>query len=173
MKLRDTFTGRDYLVDSGAELCVIPANADDKRHALHGHSLIAANGSKIVSYGKRELALKFGQSSFTQEFIVADVSQPILGANFFAKHHLLIDLAKSRITQVEDWVQIPASPHTYTSEEIGLHEVRQNVYEELLANYPELLVHTIRPNEEAPHRDRRSPTVRPRPSVRWRQTQSG
>jgi hypothetical protein len=150
MQLRDSFTGRDYLVDSGAELCVIPANKEDRKRGEQS-SLIAANGSKIPSYGKRELALRFGSSTFSQEFMVADVAQPILGANFFAKHHLLIDLARSQITQAEDWVQIPASPSHHTSEQLGLHEIRRNIYEELLATYPELLVHTLRSNAEVKH----------------------
>jgi hypothetical protein len=152
MKLRDSFTGRDYLVDLGAELCVIPASAEDKKNKSDNGSLIAANGSKILSYGKRKLALQFDPSRFTQSFVVADVSQPILGANFFAKNHLLIDLARSQIVQAEDWVEIPASPCTNTStEEAGLHEIRRSVYEALLANYPERLVHTIHPNANILH----------------------
>jgi hypothetical protein len=152
MKLRDSFTGRDYLVDSGAELCVIPASNADRRNQSEGGSLIAANGSKIQSYGKRELALQFGTSKFTQVFMVADVSQPILGANFFSKNHLLIDLAHAQIVQADDWVKIPASscPDS-TTEEAGLHEIRRSVYEALLAKYPELLVHTLRPNADVLH----------------------
>jgi hypothetical protein len=153
MRLVDTFTGREYLVDSGAELCVFPASWEDKKKTQNKDYLIAANGSKIQSYGSRSIALKFGKSTFAQEFTVADVTQPILGANFFAKNHLVIDLAKSRILQAQDWIQLPAAQTvaTVTAEELGLHAIRRNVYEELLAKYPELLAHKILPTEDIKH----------------------
>jgi cleavage and polyadenylation specificity factor subunit 1 len=152
MKLEDTFTGRNYLVDSGAEICVFPASDADKKFNNDGENLLAANGSAIRTYGSRNLALQFGNSRFTQDFVLADVQQPILGANFFARNHLLIDLAGARITRFEDWSHIPAAYSEQDEKERGLHEIRRNVYETLLAKFPELLVHTIRPKEEVKHK---------------------
>jgi cleavage and polyadenylation specificity factor subunit 1 len=100
------------------------------------------------------MSLRFADSSFVQEFVIPAVSQPNLGANFFARNHLLIDLSNSRITQADDWNHITAAPHISSSEDFGIHEVRRSVYESLLAKFPELLVHTLKPVEDVKHATR-------------------
>jgi hypothetical protein len=65
MRLTDSNTGRHYLVDSGAEVSVFPANDWDRQQATT-ERLLAANGSSINAYGKREISLHFGASRYTQ-----------------------------------------------------------------------------------------------------------
>ena len=55
--------------------------------------LQAANHSTIRTFGTKTLALSFGSFSVSHPFVLAEVSKPILGSDFFAKHRLLIDLA--------------------------------------------------------------------------------
>lgn len=55
--------------------------------------IFAANGTRIHSYGERVLTLDLSlRRAFTWEFLIADVQQAILGADFIRHFHLLVDL---------------------------------------------------------------------------------
>ena len=51
----DQLTGRAFLIDSGAEVSVLPASVADRKNKVKGSSLSAANGSSISTFGKRSL----------------------------------------------------------------------------------------------------------------------
>ena len=99
--------------------------------------LIAANGSAIKSYGATEIVLNFGGQCFTHRFLVADVNRPILGADFFKKHDLLIDLAGRRLIS-SDCVQFPLSESNKPLTLAGLSIT--NEFKEIIDEFPELLV---------------------------------
>ena len=48
-------------------------------------------------YGHRNLKFKLGDSVFNWTFVVADVSQTILGADFLAAFQLLVDISNHRL----------------------------------------------------------------------------
>ena len=93
----DRISKRFFLIDSGADESVYPASTFE-RSLPRSTSLIAANNSKIPTFGQRrlEVSLAPGHSSFHQ-FWIADVTQPILGAPYFREHGLLIDLPNRRL----------------------------------------------------------------------------
>ena len=65
----DIPSGRSFLIDAGAEVSVTPAGpADRKNH--NGPALIAANGTRINTYGTRKINFHIGTlgSSFWQTF---------------------------------------------------------------------------------------------------------
>ena len=89
LSLCDRFTGRTFLVDSGAEVSVLPASMNERRARPLDSPLEAANGTTIRSWGIRRLDLHFGPAGrsprrFPWHFRLADVRQPRLGADFFA-----------------------------------------------------------------------------------------
>ena len=84
--------GRPFLVDSGADVSVYPASPSTLSGRASG-SLHAANGSTINTYGSLDLLLNFGALKVSHSFLLAEVSKPILGSDFFIRHRLLIDLA--------------------------------------------------------------------------------
>ena len=91
--------GRFFLVDSGADECVFPASTSDRR-GERTTDLVAANGSSIKTFGKRYLEVSFGPRpgrTFKHKFWIATVCRPILGANFFMDHGLLIDMPRRRL----------------------------------------------------------------------------
>ena len=94
--LRDTISGRHFLflVDSGTEVSVLLATGLDRRTGQLGPSLLAANGSRIKTYGPRTLSLHFTSNTYTYQwtFTIADVSRPLLGADFLHSHSFLVDL---------------------------------------------------------------------------------
>ena len=95
----DRKTGYRFLIDSGACVSVFPRNLT-KLHKknVQDFTLYGANGSTISTYGSRRLNLDLGlRRSFTWTFVIADVSRPILGANFLEKFSLLIDIRNRRL----------------------------------------------------------------------------
>ncbi|KAL5510849.1 hypothetical protein EMCRGX_G006458 [Ephydatia muelleri] len=92
--LWDKISGRQFLVDTGAEISVIPATASDKRntHDKQGPLLSAANGTTIKTYGSRIVPLQFASKGYKWSFTIADVSRPLLEADFLRANSLLVDL---------------------------------------------------------------------------------
>ena len=98
LSLRDAFTGKLFLVDSGADISVIPATKSDKLSSPGPVALQAANGTTIDTYGRRSVSIKLpGGTVVQQSFLVANVARPILGADFFSQHDLIIDLKRRRL----------------------------------------------------------------------------
>ncbi|XP_024947283.1 uncharacterized protein LOC112495344, partial [Cephus cinctus] len=96
--IADQGSGLRFLVDSGADVSVIPRNAADrKRTETETPRLFAANGSAIDTYGTKRLTLSLGlRRKFPWDFIVANVTRPILGADFMHHYALLIDLKETQ-----------------------------------------------------------------------------
>ena len=83
-------------MDSGADVSVIPLTSAVPPSAATG-TLVAANGSKIKTFSVKSLTLLFGTLSLSHQFLVADISKPILGSDFFAAHDLLIDVKNRQL----------------------------------------------------------------------------
>lgn len=84
----------NFLVDSGADVSALPPSF--KRHAFpFDIKLSAANKTAIKTYGCVTTNVVFPnlQRCYKADFIVAEVAQPILGADFFKAHKLLIDVS--------------------------------------------------------------------------------
>lgn len=64
----DRHSGRRFLVDTGAQISVIPASIADKNSGRSGPSLMAANGTPIRTYGTRSIPLTFNAHFFRVEF---------------------------------------------------------------------------------------------------------
>jgi hypothetical protein len=81
-----------FLIDTGAEVSVFPATQHDKRYCRKGVSLTAANNSTIHTYGKHLLCLDLGlHRQLKWSFLIAEVNQPILGADFLRHSRVLAD----------------------------------------------------------------------------------
>ena len=91
--VNDNHSGRSFLIDTGAQVSLLPATAHARRHpSPTAPKLVAANGSSIASYGTQQTHVQLGKRKFTVTFIIADVRRPILGADFLRRHKLLVDL---------------------------------------------------------------------------------
>ncbi|GFX88371.1 retrovirus-related Pol polyprotein from transposon opus [Trichonephila clavipes] len=95
-------SGQKFLIDSGSEICVIPPSPTMNKSPQSNFSLFAANNTKIPAYGMVRKELNLGlRRPFIWTFIIADVSSPIIGADFLKHFNLLIDLKKKRLVDVE------------------------------------------------------------------------
>ena len=72
LHVRDTISGTFFLVDTGAEVSIVPPTGPD-RVKPPSLSLIAANGSRIKSYGTRQMTLFINNNKYTWRFQVAEV----------------------------------------------------------------------------------------------------
>ncbi|BHF78145.1 hypothetical protein SprV_0602125600 [Sparganum proliferum] len=92
----DKVTRRRFLVDTGAQISVVPPTPVDRRCPSPGLHLQAANCSPISTFGSRSLTLNIGlRRSFSWIFVIADVPHAILGSDFLAEFDLLVDCRRS------------------------------------------------------------------------------
>ena len=96
--ITDKISNHKFLVDTGAEISVIPSNKSDRHRRSLTFTLQAANGTQIHTYGQRSLTLNLNlRRPYRWIFTVADVKQPILGADFLQHHGLLVDIRHKTI----------------------------------------------------------------------------
>ena len=102
--IKEKKTNVEFLIDCGSEVCVLPRHMVKSTSIKHENvNLIAANNLPITTYGTtlfspdlqldRELAFKF---------IVADVSRPIIGADFLHHFQLLVDTFNKKLVATKD-----------------------------------------------------------------------
>ena len=95
--VRDTLNNLNFLVDTGADVSVLPHTLFTKGTKSINYCLSAANGTHIDTFGTKLLQVNIGlRRQFVHTFLLASVSRPILGADFLTKHKLLVDLKASR-----------------------------------------------------------------------------
>ena len=94
ISIKDNLSGQLFLIDSGADVSVLPLTSPSS--AATG-ALVAANGTRIRTFGVKSVELQFGSLSLSHHFYLADISKPILGSDFFAQHDILIDVGNRRL----------------------------------------------------------------------------
>jgi hypothetical protein len=96
--ITDRSSKRQFLVDTGPDLCVYPRRLVPRCKERANYDLCAANGTTIHTYGWLPLSLNLGlRRSFTWRFIVADVTHPIIGVDFLSHFGLLVDCRNNRL----------------------------------------------------------------------------
>ena len=85
-RLFDKAAGVNRLLDSGSQISVTGRKPGDK--VDNSFKLVAVNGSKITTYGVRNIDVKMGRKLYRIPAIICDVSQEILGMDFINKFKL-------------------------------------------------------------------------------------
>ncbi len=144
LKLFDKNSKHCFLIDTGAEVSVFPAKRADRLNKSNV-TLRAANNSFINTYGFKQWTLNFGlPRPLTWRFRIADVTQPIIGADFLLQHKLLVDLTHKRLidTRYGTRVQTQISPDPSPS----IHNVsipnEADPFTRLLREFPSLTTPT-------------------------------
>ncbi|KAL0819180.1 hypothetical protein ABMA28_008433 [Loxostege sticticalis] len=128
----DLHSGLRFLVDTGANVSVIPAaKRPFSDSASDSYKLYAANGTEIRTYGTKKLR------PYSWTFILADVKQPILGADFLSYHKLLVDVNGRKLIDAVTNLNVIGSIVTHRSATIKTIEMN-NPYHELLSAYPDI-----------------------------------
>ncbi|UYV70202.1 hypothetical protein LAZ67_7002164, partial [Cordylochernes scorpioides] len=93
----DKNTGLRFLVDSGADISIIPPK-DKNRIPSSDYKLYAANGTEIVTYGTKVRNLDIGlRRQFQWPFVIANTNRAIIGADFLNNFGLIIDIKNKRL----------------------------------------------------------------------------
>src|SRR5215469_3346577 len=76
LKIFDPLSKRFYLIDTGAEISLLPRDAALSPSSVSFRTLYAANGSTISTYGEKLCTLSLHlRRTFPWIFTIADVSQ--------------------------------------------------------------------------------------------------
>lgn len=138
----DRKSGYNFLVDTGANISVIPKRSVrvsqcDKINS--NYKLYAANGTSIETYGTCTLTLDFLlRRPYRWTFVVADVSQPILGADFLKYHKLIVDLNRRKLIDLVTNLNAVASVIISDSSTAIQTLDNSNSWHELLRSYPNI-----------------------------------
>lgn len=98
LKIHDKSTNIGYLIDTGADVSVIPFNRSTGYYKSTNIKLFAANGTEIKIYGTTTQKVNIGlRRDFLWTFLIADVTTPIIGADFLTHFGLLIDLKGNKM----------------------------------------------------------------------------
>ena len=136
----DRLTGTHLLFDSGADVFVSPVPTPNKRQPPSGHST-AANGSKINTWGLHKLTLNFGyKHTYKRDFYFADITRPILGANFFAPNNVAIDLRGRRLIDLNYCTSFLADVEKESVIFCSLTLNSATQFDQLLPKFPDILV---------------------------------
>ena len=141
LSVHDKKSGSSYLVDTGADVSVYRAAKNERKSSMLSTPLVAANGISIKSWGTKKLTLNLGQKTeYQHEFQIADVTRPILGADFFIRHNILIDLKGRRLLSAGNRffnLQTASVPSSLA----GLSfSSATSTYSKILQEFPELFV---------------------------------
>lgn len=137
LSVTDSNSGFRFLIDTGAEVSVIPV----KNKYFIGESvcrLYAANGSEIKTYGIKTLDLNLGlRRAYKWSFIIANVRQPILGADFLINYGLIVDLRSKRLLDSLTYLSVIGSIEHCSNPSIRVLD-RNHPFHDLLSNYPDI-----------------------------------
>ena len=134
----DTTTRLQFLVDTGSDLCVYPRTKLRGPRQKTSYELCAANGSVIATYGIISLTLDLGlRRAFEWKFVVADVSQPIIGVDFLSFFNLAVDVRSRRLSDGVSSLTVPGRPSTGKAEHVKVI-FGGSPYHALLAEFPDI-----------------------------------
>ncbi|XP_018363278.1 PREDICTED: uncharacterized protein LOC108761315 [Trachymyrmex cornetzi] len=138
LHVTDKVTGQRFLIDIGSDVSIVPPTHNRGNLKPTPYQLYATNGTLILTYGTVVLQPEFGlRRAFPWRFVVANTTQPILGADFLAHYSLLPDMQRKRLIDgrtglvTRGTTCITATPSVKT---VGT----QTKYHAVLAKYPGL-----------------------------------
>ena len=118
---------------------MLPPRSDDRdRSPMNNMQLQAANGTAIRTFGQRSVAVEHGLAkSFEWSFTIADVSKPILGADFLRHYGLLVDLNCKRLMDADTFLTVPTSYRLFTVSKLCVL-IKNYRYSDILSEFQEV-----------------------------------
>lgn len=135
----DRCTNQRFLVDTGSDICCFPRRLTKGRFASSGYDLCAANGTAIKTYGSISLNLNLGlRREFQWNFVIADVSTPIIGSDFLSHYNLLPDCRHERVIDGTTKLSVSASAACTSQDSIKAVTCGNSPLARLLAEFPDI-----------------------------------
>ena len=133
------------LIDTSAAVSVLPWSCASGTVDADSLPLVAANNSTITTYGTSKRIVDVGlKREYSWTFIVADVKQPILGADFLIHYNLLVDLSGRCLRDMRTGLAIAATLSSIKPLSLNRIDSTRNEYTGLLNQFPELTRPTMK-----------------------------
>ena len=84
------------------------------------------------------IPLRIGSKQYYWKFTIADVSRPLLGADFLRSNALLVDLRRKRLVDAETYLSAPLGKTGSLAPHLSAISAATNEYDKLLAEFPEI-----------------------------------
>lgn len=147
--LHDPITGLRFLVDTGAARSLLPASQWKRINQPQPDvRLTAANGTPIRTYGRHRLDIRIGDRRYGWSFLVADVTLPLLGADFLANYKLIVDVSRGRLVNTTCH---SATPITAAPADLAIQVIdATDDFAHLRKSYPEVFKPELRQQPQVP-----------------------
>jgi hypothetical protein len=97
------------MIDAGSDLCVYPRKLIPQCRTRVNYDLCAAKGTTIPTYVRLPLNHNLGlRRDFTWRFVVADVTQSLIGSDFLSHYGLMVDCKEKRLLDGVTSLSAPA-----------------------------------------------------------------
>ena len=135
--INDPVSGLRYLIDSGSDVSAIPASKFKTSLRKPDQSLCAANGSSIDVFGTKFMRISLGfRRNFENNFLVASVTKPIIGADFLRNSGLLIDIKNNRLIDPTTKSFVEGIRFNGNFDSLKFFSIEHR-YDEILKKFPE------------------------------------
>lgn len=160
--VKDRLSNLNFLIDTEADISVLPLRSTKRESTPADFKIYAANGTVIQTYGTTKLVLNLGlRRPFLWEFIVANVQQPILGADFLRKHGLLVDIRNRKL--IDGLTKLHTVGQVSTIPQPSLTTIdNSNPYQDLLREFIDV-TRTVQCHTEPKHKVRHHITTKGAP----------
>ncbi|XP_071034193.1 uncharacterized protein [Parasteatoda tepidariorum] len=145
--LTDKSTSSRYLIDTGADVSVIPRAAYASSDHTAQMKLFAANDTTIPALGQRLLKLDLGlRREFSWPSIIAAVPHPIIGADFLRNFGLLVDIKNAAVIDPLTKLQTRGTRYAGISSTVKVI-LANSKFHHLLSKFPALIRSGVKPRK--------------------------
>ena len=138
LHIRDFASGIIYLIDTGSDISLFPADSSILKNRPSDLILYAANDSRVCTFGERSITLNFNlRRPIKWNFCIAAVPSPIIGADLFAFYHLVPFLHESRLVDTTTGLCIRGFLKSALVCNLSLIS-RNHAFSHILESFPEL-----------------------------------
>ena len=135
--VKDMVSGFRCLLDSGSQVSLWPASSNRPPVSSCNLRLLAANGSRIKAFGLAKKQIKIGRESYTFDFVIADISRPIIGIDFLQHYKMAIDFAGRQLLHSGTATAFSTVLRVTVCGVNVISDIRQTA-EQLLLQFPEI-----------------------------------
>lgn len=136
--LHDKSTKSSVLINTGAEISVIPPSLYDLKNAT-SHILYSVNQEPIRTYGERMVTMNLGlRRPIKWAFCIADVPYPIIGADLLGNYGFVVDIKQGLLIDPETEAKAKGTFSNVFMQSISAVNFN-NKFADILKGFPELL----------------------------------
>lgn len=142
--LHDAVSGCRFLCDTGAHASMVPALPSERARAPGGTAgsllprMVNVSGETVRVFGRRRMQLCFSGRRYDWDFVAADTTFHIIGADFLHAHGLVVDLRNQRLLDASDHKARVCAPASNRTTQPPSDTVASDDFTRVLARFPDL-----------------------------------